>query len=370
MGYLDATNWGTYNRGVSGSNITNSTLVGTARLTKNTGGFLYTGDEGNDVSDSNLYTLASGTGVYQEKPSSKDVQTSAKALWGTSPNQFKFNLPPHAWSMPLRPVEVDSGAVGKSSAGIADFHGLRRGRIWYWNTSGDITQINASGDVVKAKDAVKGTSVVGGSEITLEDREYGFQFLWNPESIASNVARNMDITPSAADSLRVVTGVFPGQETVSLNLLLDRTNDFACIKSNSATNSKSWDSFSKFYSGYHPNALKQSFSTEIEKLMEQGTLYDLEYLFRAVNGSGFVGPDGKPGLYTNLLGRVTANIGYLQPTLLGVELGPTKDSLSYVGWISNLSMTHTKFTETMIPLQTQVNISIECFSGSGIGATK
>lgn len=369
MGYLDTANWSTYNKSVSSSNVTNSTTAGNARLTKTTVGNFYDESVSTDSSaDAHLEVLASGRG--QAKPTSADVQTSEKAQWATSPKDYKFNLPPHTWSLPTRPVEVDSSAISNANSSIADFHGLRRGRIWYWNTSGDITQINESGEVVTARDTVKGSNVQGGSELNLEDRKYGFQFLWNPESISSNVARNMDITPSAADSLRVVTGVFPGQETVSLNLVLNRTNDFACIKHLTKSASPAWNTYAKYYTNTYPGQLKQSVSTELEKLMEQGTLYDLEYLFRAVNGSGFVGPDGKPGLYTNLLGRVTANIGYLQPTLLGIELGPTKDSLSYVGWISNLTMNHTKFTETMIPLETQVSISIECFSGSGIGATK
>lgn len=367
MGFLDANNWNANNRKVSSSNVTNATEIGAARLTNTTVGNFYNENVSTDSSaDAHLSVLGSGTG--QAKPSSADVSTSEKSQWTTSPKDYKFNLPPHTWSLPTRPVEVQPNAISNANSAIADFHGLRRGRIWYWNTSGDITQINESGEVVNARETVKGANVQGGSELNLEDRKYGFQFLWNPEAISVNVARNMDITPSAADSLRVVTGVFPGQETVSLNLVINRTNDFACIKH--VGSSGSLDSYAKYYKNTYPGQLKQNVSTEIEKLMEQGTLYDLEYLFRSVNGSGFVGPDGKPGLYTNLLGRVTANIGYLQPTLLGIELGPTKDSLSYVGWISNLTMNHTKFTETMIPLETQLSISIECFSGSGIGATK
>jgi hypothetical protein len=370
MGNLDTANWNAYNQSVSSSNVTNATNVGTTRLTNTTVGNFFNENLAtpDGIADAYLSVLASGEG--QAKPTSADVQTSEKAQWATSPKDYKFNLPPHTWSLPTRPVEVQADFISNANSSIADFHGLRRGRIWYWNTSGDITQINESGEVVTARDTVKGSNIQGGSELNLEDRKYGFQFLWNPEAISSNVTRNMDITPSAADSLRVVTGVFPGQETVSLNLVINRTNDFACIKHVSASSSPSFNSYEKYYKNTYPGQMKQSVSSEIEKLMEQGTLYDLEYLFRAVNGSGFVGPDGKPGLYTNLLGRVTANIGYLQPTLLGIELGPTKDSLSYVGWISNLTMNHTKFTETMIPLETQVSISIECFSGSGIGATK
>lgn len=378
MGYLDATNYGSYNQKTSAANSTNSTSTGNKRLTKVLNGKTYTeldlieaGLKGGFTNRNIALLLALDADTAQEKPNSNDVVTTAKNNWTASPKDYKFNLPPHQWSIPLRPVEVDSTIVSGANGSGTSFHGLRRGRIWYWNTSGDITQIDSStGETVTAAEKVAGTKVVGGSEINLEDRKYAFQFLWNPESISVNVARNMDITPSAADALRVVTGVFPGQETVSLNLLLDRTNDFACIKHASQGTTSDLKTFETYYLNRYPNELKQDFATEMDALLRQGTLYDLEYLFRAVNGSGFIGPDGKPGYYTNLLNRVTANIGYLQPTLLGIELGPTQDNLSYVGWISNLSMNHTKFTETMIPLQTQVSISIECFSGSGIGASK
>jgi hypothetical protein len=179
--------------------------------------------------------------------------------------------------------------------------------------------------------------------------------LYNPETIQTNVARNMDITPSSADTLRVVAGVFPGQETLSLSIVLDRTNDFAYAK---ATGRGS----SSYYSSGFPDRLKQNFDQQLKELLEQGTMADLEYLFRAINGAG-----SGDKQWTTLLGKKTANVGYLQPTLLGIALGPrVHENLSYVGWISNISINHTAFTETMIPIRTQVSLSIECFSGSGI----
>jgi len=100
---------------------------------------------------------------------------------------------------------------------------------------------------------------------------------------------------------------------------------------------------------------------QINKLMSQGTMADLEYLFKAINGSG----NGTLE-WTNLLGKKTANVGYLAPTLLGIQLGPTLDNLSYVGWASNIGINHTAFTEDMIPIRTEVSISIQCFAGSGL----
>jgi hypothetical protein len=88
---------------------------------------------------------------------------------------------------------------------------------------------------------------------------------------------------------------------------------------------------------------------------------DLEYLFKAINSSGNGNLE-----WSTLLGKKTANVGYLAPTLLGIQLGPTIDNLSYVGWASSISITHTAFTETMIPIRTEVSIAIQCFAGSGL----
>jgi hypothetical protein len=261
----------------------------------------------------------------------------------TQPIGYKFNLPPHNWSLPVRPITMDGPVVGSTSEQA--FHGLRRGRLWYWVGANDISS--------------SGYTTTSG--LNLVDTTWGFQFLWNPTTISTSVARNMDITPSSADTLRVVAGVFPGQETVSLSIVIDRTNDFACIKADSSRGFN-LNQFTRYYGSLYPGAsTKQNMSQQIDKLMSQGTMADLEYLFKAINGSG----NGTLE-WTNLLGKKTANVGYLAPTLLGIQLGPTIDSLSYVGWASNISINHTAFTEDMIPIRTEVGISIQCFAGSGL----
>ena len=261
----------------------------------------------------------------------------------TQPIGYKFNLPPHNWSLPIRPITMDSLTVGSTTDQA--FHGLRRGRLWYWVGANDVDS--------------SGTNTSAG--LNLVDTSWGFQFLWNPTTISTSVARNMDITPSSADTLRVVAGVFPGQETVSLSVVIDRTNDFACIKADNSKGTSSTE-FTKYYSSLYPGASPlQSMPDQINKLMAQGTMADLEYLFKAINGSG----NGTLE-WTNLLGKKTANVGYLAPTLLGIQLGPTLDNLSYVGWASNIGINHTAFTEDMIPIRTEVSISIQCFAGSGL----
>lgn len=322
--------------------------------------------------------------VNAEKTAQASLKTSAGGSSGDDievgtpdPIGYKFNLPPHNWSLPVRPIELEPKDVGTlnnktgyfptdvfgGSSSPESFHGTRRGRIWYWHSASALQKFNTdSGKVESLADSVsKLTKTTEGVELKNDDRKWGFQFLWNPAEISSNVSRNMDITPSAADTLRVVSGVFPGQETVNFNILLDRTNDFACIRSSKI---KDFNDYSKFYTAVFPGQGKQNFGEQLEALMRQGTMADLEYLFRAINGSG-MGVEK----WGTLMGKRTANLGYLQPTLLGISLGPDRlNNLSYVGWLSNIAINHNSFTQDMIPMRTTVTISIECFAGTGIGA--
>jgi len=312
---------------------------------------------------------------------SKEVNTASgpvtKNVGVSQPTaNYKWNLPPHKWSLPVRPTTMDPEFVGSNE--YDSFHGLRRGRIWFWAGVRDTAELTAEG----LRKLAGGTAVEGSSDTpnTQVDNDYAFQFLWNPTTISTSVVRNMEITPNQADTLKVVAGAFPGQETVSLNIMLDRVNDFACIKASGqllglnygvknpddpnlftsiqGDRINDYTAFSSYYTGngYPVQSANPTIAEKIQNLMDQGTMADLEYLFKAING-------GYP--WKNLLGKKTANIGFLMPTLMGIQLGPTLDSLNYVGWVTNIGINHTDFTENMIPIRTTVSLNIECFSGSG-----
>lgn len=301
------------------------------------------------------------------------------------PDNYKWNLPPHSWSLPVRPMTLEPDITNGvfeyytkqndtiASPGVTktpiNFHSLRRGRIWFFGGADEINAYAEDGTVTtlgeKAgaiTDAKKSTTD-SSAKLVDADLNYGFQFLWNPNSVSSSVSRNMDITPSASDRLKSVVGAFPGQETVSFSIVIDRINDFACIKnllkgSGTEVVARNLESMSKYYKTGFPG-VNEPMSTKIRNLMEQGTMADLEYLFKAINGGS--------EQWMTLLKKPTANIGFLMPTLLGLVLGPSlKNNLSYVGWLTGLTMQHEMFTEEMIPLRTTVSINMECFAGSGL----
>ena len=289
----------------------------------------------------------------------KVIDTPAKKPTTTpNPTDYRWNLPPHQWSLPLTPNSIEPFS-GNSINTTDSFHSFRRGRIWFWGGASEITQLDDKGQAKTAGDlaaeALKAGNVQTGSggALSQSDNKYGFQFLWNPSSISTSVARNMEITPSPADTLKVVAGAFPGQETVSFSIQLDRVNDFACLK---ALNNP--ELFEKYYKTAYPGA-KEDFATQVKALLSRGTMADLEYLFKAING-GYA--------WKNLLGKETANIGFLMPVLLGMQIGPDLDSLNYVGWLTQIGIQHTDFTQNMVPLRTTVSINMECFAGSAITA--
>lgn len=307
------------------------------------------------------------------------------------PPEFQYNLPPHAWSLPVRPAELlqgtgDNSLVNRVYVGGDHIHKTRRGIIWFWDSGGIVSQVDAEGSVTTAAQAQKKKD----AEIAKKNKNYkppksvnnynyGFQFLWNPEQISTSIERNMDVTPSSADRFRSVSGAFPGQETYNFTIMLDRVNDFACIRS--------WaDPFNTKYTGYNLdarfdylnsitvnqdliNSYKYGYGVNDEATLKRkiidlsryGTMADLEYLFKLLNG------DGAGQKWTTLLKKPTANIGFLSPTLVAVRFGPdATESLSFVGWITNLSINHVMFSESMIPLRTQVTFSCSAFAGASV----
>jgi hypothetical protein len=115
---------------------------------------------------------------------------------------------------------------------------------------------------------------------------------------------------------------------------------------------------SDFYSSSHSfdKGFASTFVTKIQDLQKYGTLADIEYLYKAINGPGWV---------NQATGRKSSDIGFLSPTLLRVDIGP----LSYLGYVNSMSVNHTMFSKGMIPMVTDVTIQFNLMATAGL-ATK
>ena len=129
------------------------------------------------------------------------------------------------------------------------------------------------------------------------DNNWGFQFLWNPTTISSTVSRNSNVVPSPTDKFNGIAGIFTAMEQIQFTIVLDRVNDFACGKAvgNPAL-------LTPYYSnGFPSDAIyQQNTADQVDELLRKGTMADIEYLFRMINGSGQNGQS-----WTNALGRLT-----------------------------------------------------------------
>lgn len=264
---------------------------------------------------------------------------------------YQWNLPPHQWSMPVEPSNVDPTlVVNTAKYMLGSSHKWRRGRI-YWYARTDNAYLGSN-------------KYNAGSN---DDPRYGFQFLWNPSEISISVAMNMSITPSFADKFVDVAGAFPSGEVLNFTVRIDRTNDFAALKSipkgapPAQGFTTTYDKLAKQYatSNFYSasNSLDAGFSEtfvrKIQELQKLGTIADIEYLYKAINGPGWV---------NQATGRYSSDIGFLSPTLLRVDIGP----LSYLGYVNALSVNHIEFSKGMIPIISDVSINFNLMATAGL----
>lgn len=264
-------------------------------------------------------------------------------------SKVKYNLPPHEWSLPLERGKTSTQAYRDTTVD----HAQRRALMWFYGGADTTTGaglINPAGSTESQT-----TGQVYNS--TREDNYWGFQFLWNPQTVQNVLTRNSNVVPSVLDAHAELNGLFTAMEGLQFTITIDRVNDFACAKSLYSSTKDNSSRFDKYYvKGGNPGYL-QDFPTQFKELMTMGTMADIEYIYRMINGSGQRG-----GRWVNGLGRKTADLGFLSPTAVGLRFGPGPESLSYVGWIESLNVSHTMFTQDMIPIHSEVSVSFNAFS--------
>lgn len=272
------------------------------------------------------------------------------------PGNVKYNLPPHEWSIPLNQslLNVNSGTVKETD------HRTRRAIMWChgYTTVGD-SSYQWSSD---ARNPVAGKSTAP------TDTAWGFQFLWNPDTISNTLSRNVNFTPSPADKTAQLFGLFTAMEAVSFKIVIDRVNDFAALKGLAIkgledlrnTNGAA-AAIQQYYRYRYPSVAVEDLYKQVQDLMLLGTMADIEYIYKMINGSGVGNAE-----WSNVLGRKTADIGFLAPTVIGVQFGPNKDSLSYVGYIDGLNIVHNIFTEDMIPLHSEITVSFVAYARTAL----
>jgi hypothetical protein len=91
-------------------------------------------------------------------------------------------------------------------------------------------------------------------------------------------------------------------------------------------------------------------ASELKKIYNKGTMYDLEYLFRTLNG-------GDSDYNSELRGE-TSDIGWIAGIAVEFHMG---NGLRYLGQITSIDINHAVFNDRMVPMLTTVTIKASRF---------
>jgi len=165
---------------------------------------------------------------------------------------------------------------------------------------------------------------------------FGFKFMYNPQSMNYSIPMNtsIDWTLSTQDPANLIAGNIAVNFTLYLNRIADMT-ELMPLKAAPTLHSKNY-----------PRQLSKE---EVEGILLRGTEYDLEFLYRAVNGNR----DMKGNSLLTYDGE-SADKGYITGVPLWFVL---HDNMRYYGSLQNISVDHVVFTDKMVPMLSIVSIS-------------
>ena len=147
-------------------------------------------------------------------------------------------------------------------------------------------------------------------------QRYQFRFLYNPESLAvsTNVFQGV-VEPGFGPTNDPFAAKFVGQESMSFGLMVDRTQEV-----------------------YEQGPVRT-----------RGTLPDIEALYKVVNGS------------------IGINAGFLYLSSVEVHWSRTATNSvpKFMGYVTSINVTHTKFTPYMTPIRSLIDISMARISTTG-----
>ena len=199
------------------------------------------------------------------------------------------------------------------------------------------------------------------AKVKFDLQKYGFKFLYNPTtvSMAWGLMSSMDPFYEAQqmDKFQVVASSLMSS-TVSFQLMLNRIKDFDYIDSTglrsgaipqyvNTSTLAGIQAASTLKNNPYPETVPNE---DLAEIYNKGTMYDLEYLFKTING-----PDGT---FVSDLNGTTADRGWMRPTIVELHLG---NSMRYRVRVSEFAVNHLMFNNRMVPLLSTVTLTCSRF---------
>ena len=284
----------------------------------------------------------------------------------------KFNAPLYSYAAGKDPVALARNMANNSGPFTASVNGNgnvktdRKGWVIpdtsltnaYDVSSEGVEDTSISVPNPQRQRGVKGRPVPSdtGNILTGVSTIYGFRFLYNPATVkfdtsVSSDGLNLGYTFSGQSTSMPITSVGSG---LGFTFPISRVDDIAVIKKSGGRYSLS--NGASLQENYFDGSLgsivngvsrkKGVTEDDLRGIATLGTMYDLNFLFRAVTIRDFS---------TKYRGR-TADIGILYGTPLILYLSA---NMVYRVRLTNISYLHRSFTANMVPMYTEVSLGFE-----------
>jgi hypothetical protein len=172
--------------------------------------------------------------------------------------------------------------------------------------------------------------------ISDSSNQWGFRFMYNPTtfSYSSSSNNSVDWTLGAKDPATLLVG----NSNVTFELYLNRIPDLKYLRMSNPKVSQAQ---------LYGRNLKDY---EIDGILNRGTEYDIEFLYRVLNGD----PLNKPLLFDKEYSGASADFGFTTATPCWLQLNK---NLKYFGSVASLQVNHVMFDLNMIPMLSTVSIT-------------
>lgn len=268
----------------------------------------------------------------------------------------RWNPPPHSESRSI-PYSIRTAMNNSISPEKATFTGLQNSANFYSKSGQYLEELKGYKYLERGRifqDALSAsvlnqTNTGGKPPGPNESNQWGFRFMYNPTSFSYSTQANnsIDWTMGSKDTAALLAG----NQTVQLQLYLNRIVDLNYL--NVLYGNSSGKIGMNVYNQLSPIAAygRELAPVEIEGILNRGTEYDLEFLYRCLTGDP---QTNNPLLNDKLRKTGSADIGYITGIPLWLYLN---DNLRYFGAVSGFEVNHLIFNTEMVPTLSVVTLS-------------
>ena len=183
----------------------------------------------------------------------------------------------------------------------------------------------------------------------VKPHRWRFKFHYNPATVNVSQSYSTDMDPLFVK--KDPAAAIQSGSSVSFTLYLNRIEEMQILNHDGGWRQGTGDT-SNFDADYAKWAWRGQVDQATRSVIRnQGTLYDLEYLYRVANGEPLETWKGPSADYGILFGQ-PLRLHFTSLTYNGFPVG-----MSYYGFISSISMDHKMFSVDMVPSLTEVQIS-------------